>query len=156
MEKISMPTLADLAYGLRQKRRQRGFTLIELMIVVVIVGILAAVALPNYNEYVRRGRRSDAMSALTSGAQALERYYTENMSYNVPVTPSTLRTALVPATSTGGFYTIAWSNVSATTWTLTATPVVGSAQANDKCGSFSLTNTGVKGVSASTVANCWK
>lgn len=131
---------------------QGGFTLIELMITVVVIGILAAVAIPNYNEYVRKSRRSDAMSALTTGAQTMERYYTENMTY------ASAPAALVPSASNGGFYTIAFTVKTASNWTMTATPVATSAQKNDKCGAFSLTSTGVKNVIGASVASseCWK
>ena len=62
-------------------RRQRGFTLLELMIVVAIVAILAAIALPSYQEYVRAGRRGDAMNQVGSLQMALERWRAENPSY---------------------------------------------------------------------------
>lgn len=67
----------------RQKPRgqELGFSLIELMVVVLIVGILAAVALPNYQKYVMKSRRSDALSALSSVAQAQERWRSNNSSY---------------------------------------------------------------------------
>lgn len=63
------------------QRNAGGFTLIELMITVVIVGILAAIALPSYSEYVERGRRKDAIATAMEAQQFAERYFTENRTY---------------------------------------------------------------------------
>ena len=140
----------------RPARRNSGFTLIELMIVVAIVGILSAVAYPSYTEYIRRGSRSEATAALMEAQQFMERYYGANNRYSTaangnPALPARLQN--IPASSTR--YTL---SVAATvnSYTLTATPL-GSMLA-DKCGSLTITNTGVKGRSATapTVAECWR
>jgi type IV pilus assembly protein PilE len=118
--------------------KTHGFTLIELMVVVAIVGILAAIAFPSYQESVRKANRTDAKASLLNAAQLLDRCFTERNAYNAAGCPT------VTGTSQEGFYTIAFGTnppLSATTYTLIATPVAGGRQANDpRCTSFSLTH----------------
>jgi len=113
------------------KKANSGFTLIELMMVVVIIGILAAIAFPNYTSHLRKVRRDDAMAALTACANLMERFYTQNYTY-------------IGAACAGGtdYYTIAAATPTATTYTLTATPVVGSVQDGD--GMLQLLSTGLQ------------
>lgn len=137
--------------------KQQGFSLIELMIAVAIVGILATIAYPAYQDQVRKGRRADAQAVLLQAAQWMERQYTESLRYDQDTAGAAraLPTGLAksPMDGTDSFYTISLSAVSATAFTLTATAT--GVQAADTCGDLTLTNTGLKGVSKSTVDNCW-
>ena len=139
-------------------RRKRGFTLIELMIVVAIIAILAVIAVPMWGRYAYRARRADGQQLLMHIAQAEERYYTDYNQY--PPSATSLGYATTP-TSEHGYYTAAAPSASAgQTYIATATPVVGGPQANDVCGPLSIDNTGQKLPSASSVArssngSCW-
>lgn len=136
-------------------KKSKGFTLIELMIVVAILGILAAVALPSYQSYTERGDRASARSGLLEAQQFMERFYVANDAYNTDkggnaaALPS--RITSVPAESPK--YTIA-VETAVNAYTLTASPI----QATGKCGDLTLTHTGVKGISSMTdsVAECWR
>ena len=136
-------------------RVRRGFTLIELMIVVAVIAILAAVALPTYQESVRKARRTEAKASLSVAAQMMERYLTEKGSY----AGATLGSGGVYADqSENKHYALSLAGLGASTFTLSATPQGG--QAVDLCGQFTLTQTGVRGVvvplgSSLTAANCW-
>ena len=139
------------------RHKQQGFTLIELMIVVAVVGILTAIALPSYNEYIRRGHRADARAGLLQTQQWLERGSTATGVY-----PTTLPASLTWATDTTKRYSIAFQagNTNAA-YTLTATPKVGGARANDKCGSYTLGHNGLRGANGKKVGDvgydpdCW-
>ncbi len=137
--------------------RARGFTLIELMIVVAVVGILTAIAYPSYTEYVRRGHRADARAGLLQAQQWLERAATATGTY-----PTTLPDALKWSTDTTKRYTIDFQDGNTTTaYTLTATPKPTGPQANDKCGTYTLSNTGLRGANGKTSGqagydpDCW-
>lgn len=130
------------------RRRNQGFTLIELMIVVAIVAILAAVAYPAYGRYVEQARRADGKSALLDAAQRLERCHTQTNTY-VGCT--------FPAVSPDGHYTIV--NTTPTdpmAFALTATPQ--GVQANSPCGTYTLNSIGHRDVGADATLHrdrCW-
>lgn len=138
------------------RRHQPGFTLIEVMITVAIVGILAAIALPSYQEYVARSRRLDAQATLLEAAQFMERFYTQNGTYTNAALPANLAVSPAGSTGTGVFYdiTLPAATLTANTYTLQAAPA--NAQANDACGNLTFNQNGVRGVGSSTVAVCWR
>lgn len=145
-------------------KHNHGFSLIELMVVVAVISILAAIAYPSYQDYVRKGRRSDGKAALLATSQIMERYFTEQTSYSGP-SLGAASTDIAAAVSPETFYTIAFDSAptgatacSATSassstpaaYRLCATPV--GAQASDTCGILSLSNTGVK---TPSTTGCW-
>jgi type IV pilus assembly protein PilE len=128
------------------------------MIVVAMVAVLAAIALPAYQNSVRKARRSDARSALVMTAQLMERYSTEHAGSGYST--ATLSTVAGPTVVTrpasdNGYYLLSLSNLSAATFTLSAVPQAG--QVADECATYTLDERGVRGLSGSTktVADCW-
>jgi type IV pilus assembly protein PilE len=153
---MRVPTL------LRPRRAAPGFTLVELLIVVAIVAILAAVAYPSYRDSTSRARRADAKAVLQEAAQWMERQYTFSNAYDRksngdPLTsadlPASLREA--PKEGTSKFYDVQFvANPTATAFTLRAVPKNG--MAGDECGTLTLTQAGTKGATGAAGAErCW-
>ena len=133
------------------RNRVQGFSLIELMIAVVIIGVLAAIAIPQYSQYKIKTRRSTAESALESFANAMERHYTLTNSYlgaanggaNSGAPDATIYPTQVPP-SGNAYYTLSIVNdVTASFYRLRATPIVGGPQDGD--GYLELQSTGARG-----------
>jgi len=132
----------------RRSFYQRGFTLMEVMIVVSIIFILAVIAYPAYTSQVQKSRRVDAKAALMTAAQTLERCFTENNSYAAAACVTAVPNSW---TVSQGDYAVAFTSRTATAYTLTATAT--GVQANDTyCAVFTLTNSGVK---TGTHSDCW-
>lgn len=139
---------------------QRGFTMVELMIVAVIIAVLAAIAIPAYGRYAYRARRPDGQQLLLQIANAQERYYATNNQYGALTSMGYNN----PAISEKGYYSVQVqvtadpAGNSSAAFVTTATPM--DAQAKDACGALSISNAGVKSPAASdasfnTNGNCW-
>lgn len=130
------------------KRTSRGFTLMEVMIVVAIVGILAAIVFPNYQEHVLRGNRAEGQALLTTAAARQERYRAQNNNY----ARSVAELYGGAKASETGKYDLG-VNGDGTDYTLTATPTFSDAD----CGNFTLDEKGERGVAGSKGKDhCWR
>ncbi len=131
--------------------RHRGFTLIELLITVAIIGILAAIAIPMYSDYVTRSRRADGQAKLMQVAQDLERCYTQYSTYNHD-SCSVLASGAVMAEQ--GFYEITADMPNGSTFTLSATPQLEQADDTD-CKTLTLTHLGEQSATGPDKDSCW-
>jgi type IV pilus assembly protein PilE len=140
--------------AINMEKRTAGFTLMELMIAMAVVGILAAIAYPSYTGQIMKTRRSAAAACLLERAQFMERYYSTNMGYTGAALP-----AAACATELGAHYTFAFSaGPTATSYTLAATPQGEQASRDSQCGTMSINQQGTKSVSgsySSTPSNCF-
>jgi type IV pilus assembly protein PilE len=144
------------------KNQPKGFTLIELMVVIIVISILAAFAIPGYMSQLERARRAEGIIALELLSQQQEKFFSQYRTYTGVVSGADGCAGAAcglqqpSATTDGGFYTITAAG-DATSFTLTATAAGGQVN-DDACGSFSLTNTGIETATNSSGAAttaCW-
>lgn len=144
----------------KRRLRLRGFSLVELMIVLVVVGILSAIAVPQYGAHVARSNRAEAKAVLMAAAQWMEQRFSANGTYCVTAadcTTNPLPTSLraVPATG-AAVYTVTVGNLADATYTLTATPVTTGKMHSDACKALTLNQLGQRGQGGLDEAGCWR
>lgn len=149
-------------------RTLHGFTLIELMVVVAIVGVLAAVAMPSYTSYIARANRADARTQLQQAAVFMQKFYAANDSYQTDrsgagianVMPAALKNSPTDGTA---LYTLSIQAATDTDFELRMVPVPGGKMSADTCAAYTLNALGTRGVwvnnaagSAALRDSCWK
>ena len=149
---MAIQTAARRSARPRAAQRRRGFTLVELLIVVFIISVLSVIAYSSYQDSLVRTRRNAALACLLENSQFMERYYTTNLTY---------AGAPAPTCSAGrdvtDFYTVAFSAApTATAFTLQATPTARQSTLDAKCGTLGINQTGTKTKSGTgTLDECW-
>jgi type IV pilus assembly protein PilE len=161
--------MESLLHPTHRRKTSAGFTLVELMITILVLGILAAVAYPSFLDAVRKSRRSDGIAALSAVQQAQERWRGNNVTYadnsQLTLAPTANPPGLgLSATSSSGYYNIAITATGAANYTLTATAVSGKTQGDDgnckflgidAAGGVITYGSGATGVNFPDAHNCW-
>jgi type IV pilus assembly protein PilE len=142
---------------MRRQKFAGGFSLIELLVAVAIVGILATIAYPSYQAFVRQTNRTDATKTMALDAQSLQRCYSQNFTYvNSAGTPCNVVAG--NSTSPQGFYTITHT-INAQDYTLTATALAAPQTADSQCQTFTLLSSGQQSAhnsgASDTTQTCW-
>lgn len=133
-------------------KRSTGFTLIEMMIVLVVIGILASIAVPSYQSYITRNNRSEGQALLNDAAARQERFFTQNNQYATTVA----QLGLASANSRTNVYQLQINRPNTTQYTLSATPINKQAQDVD-CGTYRLDQDGNRTITGRlSAADCWR
>jgi type IV pilus assembly protein PilE len=145
-------------------RHARGFTLLELMIALVVIAVLAAIAVPQYEDYVMRGKIAEAVSNLSNTRVAMEKYYADNHSYNVAGTPGTCGVTM-PSGGNAKYFTISCASGNSSgpgdqTYTITASGVDGMSGFTytineSEARTSNISSTASSGWNTSGTVNCW-
>jgi type IV pilus assembly protein PilE len=138
--------------SIMMKVEEKGFTLVELMVVIAIIAIVAAIAIPAYSDYVTRAKRADAKAGLTTLQLAQEKYRANNPTY----ASTAALTGSASVASPDSYYVLTVTAASTATYTLQATPT--SAQNDPECANFIINESGdksVTGTASSTPERCW-
>lgn len=141
-------------------KKQHGFNLVELMVVVAIVAIIAAIAYPSYMDQIRKSRRAECAGALTSLGNTMERFFTVNSTYlgaadgGANTGAPAVFTTTCPVDGGTATYNLTIAAATASTYRVEAAPT--GPQSGDKCGTFTLTGTGLKGVTSAATGYTWQ
>lgn len=136
------------------RRQTSGFTLIELMIVIVIVGVLVAIALPAYQDYVRKSRRAEAIALMLDLQLTQEKYRANNISYASSLSAMGVSASYVANQVNSSYYTVSTTSSTNNTYTITATAVgnqVKDKQYGTDCSTLTINQSNTK-----SPANCWR
>ena len=138
-------------------KQSAGFTLVELMVTVAVLGILASIAWPSYQQYVRKARHAEAKAALLENAQFLERNFTQSHRYHTDAQQNPVQLPVIQTPRDASAVYAITLVATATTYQLKATPVAGAAMEGDDCGTFVLNQLGQKALEGATlpVGSCW-
>lgn len=141
--------------------KQKGVTLLELLITVAIIGIIAAVAYPSYQSFMEKARRADGQAALMALAAAMERTFTVDNTYATAasggIPDSDVFPSQAPLDGTDKYYNLTIPTANATSFEIRAVPITGGPQDNDDCKTLTLTHTGERDVLGSSLTkdDCW-
>jgi type IV pilus assembly protein PilE len=133
-----------------RRSRTQGFTLIELMVAIAILGVLMAIAYPSYQEHMRKARRAEAMATLMDGAARLEAYHTRSATYREKAALAAVFATQVPDSGTA-YYNVVGESTNDHAFVLKAVPT--GVMMDDVCGTFTINQVGVRTAGRN---DCWR